>query len=433
MEQHYKNFITIFYKFLYDLNRYAPNEGSQKVMDIYNDLDMAKVIFRTHHLLKDNLQMIKDRNDLLFKNEFTIFPGINISIFWPKLIKGQKDKLWTYFNILMIETEILINFNNDNKLQHNNDNKLQHNNESMPVNNLTNENLKENSNINNNINDSEKNNINDNEKKELVFDPYVGIGSEIQTYGVNEMFSSIPTFDDDKPSGPGLDTLANIIGINKMIDLDELANQLKNMKKEDIENATNSIKGLLGDKIDEKTSNIITDMLSNISDELKKSEMGKGDPLKNILNVAETVAERMKPSINQDNLSQLINSTQVFANQCKDKDGNSMFGDKMNPFALLGQFANNIDHENMSEDQCISQCNGLLKNLGLNNIDLNNMNLNDISKQFQSMGMGTGNKNRTNNRRPNKKNMFILFCQTYKFGFNHFTRRTCFNGIHYNT
>lgn len=387
MEQHYKNFLTLFYKFLYDLNRYTPNDNLKKVLDIYNNLDIAKIIFRTYHLLKDNFEQIKKRDEALFTKEFFILPEIDVSQSWLKLIKGQKEKLWTYLNILMIESEILVNFKEESKnlstetqiqtqIQTQTQTQTQTNSESIDPPSLS----------------KEKN-------EQPEFNPYLGIGNAIQvgdTYGVNEMFSSIPTFEDDKPDGPGIDTIANIIGINKMINLEELTNQLKNMKKEDIENATNNIKGLLGSNINEKTAGIITDMLSDISEELKKSEMSKGDPLKNIFNVAETVASRMKPKMNQENLSQLINSTQIFADQCKDKNGNSMFGDKMNPFALLGQFANNLNQENVSEEQCNKQCNDLLKNLGLNNVDFN-----QLTSQLQN-GM-LGGKNNINNNKMNFK------------------------------
>lgn len=356
MEEDYKKFIMTFYQFIYDLNRYSPSKEAEKVLEIYSDLDMAKVIFRTYHLLKDNSDIITNKNDTLFGQPFIVLPSIDISTYWPNLIRGQKDKLWTYLNILLIQSDILMNHKNPMKNEPDIPTKLTENSDAQA---------------------------------KLEFNPYVGISPNGQTenkdYGVNEMFANIPTFEDDKPTGAGIESLIGMMGVNKMINLEELSDQLKNMKKEDIENATNNIKGFLGSNVDEKTTNLITDMLSNISDELKNSEMGSGDPFKKILSVAESVAGKMRPTIDKDNIdvSQLINSTQVFANQCKDKDGNPMFKGNMNPFAMLGQFANNINNNGLTDNQCLEQCNDMLKNLGLNNIDLNNANLGEITKQMQ--------------------------------------------------
>ena len=372
METHYKNFLTIFYKFIFDLNRYSPN-STQKALDIYNDLDMAKVIFRTYHLLKDNLLCIQSKNDTLFLQQFIILPEVDLAIIWPNLIKGQKDKIWTYLNILYLEADFLMNPELQQPSQLSQPSQpllqLQPSQPSQPS--ESKELIKT---------ESTELVVKSNEPEHLNFNPYIGIGTnDNQEYGVNEMFSALPTLDEDKPSGPGLEAIAKAIGLNKMVNMDELTSQLKNMKKEDIENATNSIKGLLGDNIDEKTSALITDMLTNISDEMKNNEMGKGDPIKNILNIAESVASKMKPKIENDNIdmSQLINSTQIFANQCKDSNGKPMFDGKMNPFALLGQIANSMNQNpnsnpnpTQSNEEQAKQCNDMLKSMGMGNMDI---------------------------------------------------------------
>jgi hypothetical protein len=331
--------------------------GIKNILDIYDKLDIAKVIFRVYHLLKDHEVYINNKDETLFQKDFVILPEINLSSSWDKLVKGQKEKLWTYMKILLIESEILVNCKKDDP---------------ETVSNQT---------------DTQA--ITTTTQQSSDFNPYMGIAPSASDgkYGVDEMFSVVPTFEDDKPDGGGIDTIASMVGLDKMINLDDLTNQLKNMKKEDIENATNNIKGLLGSTIDDKTTSLITDMLSNISEELQKGDLSNGNPIKNILNVAESVACKMKPKINPNDLSQLLNSTQTFANQCKDKKGNPIFSDKkMNPFSLLGQFANNMGQGNMSEEQCAQQCNDLLKKMGMKNINLDNFNLNDLSKQMNKTG-----------------------------------------------
>jgi hypothetical protein len=106
--------------------------------------------------------------------------------------------------------------------------------------------------------------------------------------------------------------------------------------------------------------------------------------------------------MNQENLSKLINSTQIFAEQCKDKDGKSIFEGKVNPFTLLGQLTN-LDSAEASEEQCMKQYNSLLKNLGLDNVDLNNINLSDITQQLHSASNLSKNKGRTKRKVKKKK------------------------------
>lgn len=305
MEQHYNNFLTTLYKLIFDFNRYCPSDNIQKILDIYKDFDMAKVIFRVYHLLNDNDEKINKHDESLFEKPFYILPDLNISISWDKLKKGQKEKIFIYLKILTIETHILINSS------------YQDNTKIVPYNNLE-------------------------------INPYIGICKNEDEYGINEMFSSLSTLETEKIDAFNIESLINMTGINKLVNIDELSNQLKNMKKDDIESATNNIKELLGNNIDHKTTSLINDMLTNITNEFKCNDMGQGDPLKNIINVAESVAEKMKPVLedNSFDISQLINSTQIFSNQCKDKNGKSIFGDNFNVFTLLTQLTGSTQLSN---------------------------------------------------------------------------------------
>ncbi|QKF93978.1 hypothetical protein QKU48_gp0520 [Fadolivirus algeromassiliense] len=390
MEQHYNNFLTILYKFVYDLNRYVPSHVTQNALDVYKDLEMAKIIFRTYHLLKDNCDKINNKDETLFSQQFYILPGVDVSQSWVKLIKGQKDKLFTYLKILMIESDILVN---QSPTPNNNivDNKKTSNEQSKSP--------------QSEIIQSTDTSTEIVKAQSVEFNPYVGVGeNNKEQYSVNEMFSALDKMEDDKPTGPGIETIAKMMGLNKLVNLEELSNQLKNMKKEDIENATNNIKGLLGNNVDEKTTNLISDMLTNISDEMKNNDMSNGDPLKNILNIAEKVASNMKPKIEQGDIdmSQLLQSTQAFASQCTDKNGKPMFDGKMNPFALLGQFANMNNMSNMNEEQCMQQCNTMLNNLGVNGGG--NMNMQQMMTQLQqSMNQSRTNQSNQTNTRGGKK------------------------------
>ena len=368
MDQHYKNFIRTLYNFLHDSNRYVPTEAITNILSVFDKLDMTKVIFRTYHLLKDNSDKLKNKDETLFDQSFIIIPGVDVSPYWSKLIKGQKDKLWTYMNILMITSDLLMNV------------------PQLPI-------IKEKEEMKDIVKIEEKKTIikekeekdivKIEEKKPIIFDPFIGVGNDDNEsdggFSVNELYSSVPTLDDDKPDGPGLDTVIKMIGFNNMINMEEIINQLKNMKKEDIDNATNSIMSLLGNQGDEKTTQFISDMLSSVSEEMKNNDLGKGDPFENIQRIAEVVAEKMRPSVEKNgiDIGELVNTTQMFASQCKDKNGNPIFGNGMNPFSLLEKLTGS--NGPASDDQCMKQCNEMLQKMGITG-----MNMKDLSNQMQN-------------------------------------------------
>lgn len=333
MQQHYENFLTTLYRFVQDLDRYKKTPGTEEVLKNFNQFDMAKVIFRVYTLLKKMGDKISAKDETLFNSALEILPNINVSEFWPDLVAGRRQKVFTYLNILMIESDVLVNRPNQNQEQ---------------------------------------------TTETQEFDPYKGVGSDQnQEYGVEQMYASLANMPDEPTSsGPGLASIASLIGLDKMVDFEELSDQLKNMKPEDIENATTNIKEMLGNNIDEKTTSMLNVMLTDISSEMQSSDLSGGDPFKNIMGVAESVAGKLKPKIQSGelDLSSLVASTQLFATQCKDKDGNPMFNEGSNPFAMLSQLASGLmgngsssnGGNNLQEKQMMDQCNEMLKSMNMN-------------------------------------------------------------------
>lgn len=335
MQQHYENFLTTLYRFIQDLDRYHQTDETKQVLEIYNKLDMAKVIFRVYTLLKESNTKISSKDETLFNKPFELLPNVNVSLCWPNLVTGRKQKVWTYLSILQIESDILVN---------------------QPYKSA-----------------QQSQQTTQTPKEPLIFDPYVGIGGETpnKEYNVEQMYASLANMPDEgSTAGPGLASIAKLIGLDKMVNFEELSEQLQNMKPEDIENATNNIKEMLGNNMDENTTSMLNSMLTDISSEMKSVNLGGGDPFKNIMNVAETVAGKMKPKIQSGELdiNKLVNSTQLFASQCKDKDGNPIFGEGTNPFSMLNQLAASMagrGNQPMSEKQMMDQANNMLRSMGM--------------------------------------------------------------------
>lgn len=361
MEQHYKNFITTLYNFMNDLNRYSHNDNIHKLIQVYNQLDMAKVIFKVANFTKEFANDINNKNQSIFDKPLFILPEIDLSLQWSKLTTAQKNKSWTYLHILSIESDFLMNFDKQSS-------EVQSVHVSQPTEQITQTETSQ-------------------EPKHLDFNPYVGVGTNDGNYGVNELYSATPNLKDDKPTAPGISSVLSMLGVDKMINMDELSQQLKNMKKEDIDNATNNIRSLLGNNIDENTSALINDMLTGITTELNNKNVGNGDPLQNIMKIAESVATKIQPRMENQNfdMSKLLNSTQTLADQCKDDSGKPLFSGNTNPFAMLNQLTGLMkNNQEMSEDQYIQNCNNMLKNMGFEGVDVENMDLGNITNQLKN-------------------------------------------------
>lgn len=332
MESHYENFLTTFYKFIFDLNRYCPCDNLAKVLEIFGELDAAKIIFKIYHVTKDNSEKITKRDETLFSDSFVLLPGIDLAIKWTTMIRGQKDKIWTYLNILYIESELVMGH----------------------------------------VEKSEDKTQTETEIHELKdvqvddFNPYEGVGTNDAECTVEQMYSYLDSFDDEVRSGPGIEMIAKMIGIHKMINVAEFTEKLRNMKKEDIDKATLDFRDMMGGKLDQHTEVFFNNMLTNISDKMKTTEMPEGsDPFVNLLKVGETVAEEMKGELKNCDIKQILT---VCSQQMKDSNGNSVFPAGMNPFAMLGKMADSGRQGDLKEEDCAKECAKMMQDMGMGHL-----------------------------------------------------------------
>lgn len=456
MENNYTAFVQNLHRLVFDLNRYVPNDGSKNFLKVFDKLDMGKVMLRYLSTMREYETELQAKDESLFTLIYDIFPGIKLDEIWPQLSSSRKKKVWTYLQILYIQSELVLDYESaqqstdkkevleglvNNVNQYNNEVKLS---EKEPIDKDVD---KQNTKKEDSLCEGDTSIVTTNPP--LEFNPFVGVGESNVEYSTTDMFAGVENLPDEEMT-PGLSSFASMIGIDKMIpNLDQLKDQLKNMNKEDIDEATNNIKSLLGDNVNEETSNLISDMLTNITDELKKEQANEEDPLKNIFKIAETVATKMKSKVENSNvdMKELLNSTQNIANNCKDQEGNPLFNKNANPFAMLSQMLDpqmqgppgpmdptgsgglvveeldgeplpnqpnqNMPQLNMTPEQQ-QFANQMLQNFGLagglGNIDLNNIDLNQLNNQLnnqinsQSNNPNRNGQNRRMRRtRPNPK------------------------------
>ncbi|AYV84851.1 MAG: hypothetical protein Hyperionvirus44_9 [Hyperionvirus sp.] len=235
------------------------------------------------------------------------------------------------------------------------------------------------------------------------FNPFVGVGENNKEYGLKDLLGGPKLLPEQ--TGCGIDGISKLLGIDKMINMEDLAKQLKNITKEQIEAATKSIKGMLGD-VDENTSEMIDLMLTDITDELKKEELGNGNPLNNLVKIAENVAHKIMPKIDSKkvDMTQVWNSTRNMASKCQDKDGKPIFDGPNNPLAMvssllekqmnMNQFGSGKNSggkkKGMTEEEYVKECQDILNELGLPNISPEKMKNVELSKLMSELGPRQG-------------------------------------------
>jgi len=305
MDLHFQQFITNLYKFVFDINRYTPSNELKEFIDAYDKLDMNLVLLRFYSVIKDYKTLIKNKDEELFTYDLKLIPGFNLKNNWTLFKHKQKIKIWAYLNVLYTLTEMLVEYNNSTL--------------STSSTNL-------------------------NAQNNLDFNPYFGVGTN-NNFGVEQI--GLQNFNEDNgEASNGLTSMLSMTGIGKMLNIDELKDQLKNMTKEDIEEATANINNMLGNNMDDNTNNLISSMLTNISQELQNDDMDSNDPLGGILKIAEKVATKMKPKMDSGefDMDKLINSTKNLAGQIGDKD---MFDGNINPFDIVNKMMNMNEHDIM--------------------------------------------------------------------------------------
>ena len=312
---------------------------------------MIKKIFTA---VSSNYDLLRDKSPKLFQLKIkkednkevtqTIIPGLDIIYSWYCLTDNDRNDLWFYIENMFISGTKMIH--------------------------LVNEIHKDNFNISllKEINyarikkdfmlafpDQEIEVVN---VMNLDVDPFLlGVGSNNnEGFGVENLLASSQDIKNEI-STPGIGSMAKMLGVDKMLNMEELSNQLKNINKAEIDEATINIKKLLGSNVDENTSDMIGNILNDITDQLKSSDLSSGDPIQNIINIAEKVAQNTLPKIdkNKVDIKKVLESTQNLASNYKDKDGNPFMANGVNPLDILSSLMQNQNNPPNKEQLKMAQ------------------------------------------------------------------------------
>ncbi len=319
---------------------------------------VSGIIKKIFTAVSSNYEYLTQNNPKLFQLKtmnsnnkqvtMTIIPGADMIYSWYCLTNDDRSALWFYLNNMFVSGTKMIHLVNETSVN-NFDIKL--------LNELNYNKLKKcfieqfpEQNVINTMN--------------LDIDPFLGVGTSGGDFSIEQMLEA--TKDMPKgPDAPGIGSMAKMFGVDKMFNMEELSKQLKNINKSEIDEATKNIQKMLGSNVDENTSDMIGSILTDITEHLKTSDLGSGDPIQNIINIAEKVAQKAIPKIDQNkvDMKKIFESTQNLASNYKDQNGNSLMSNN-NPFGMLTSLLQNPNMgSNMNEAEQMKMAEDMMKNL----------------------------------------------------------------------
>lgn len=343
MDKYYEKFIVALNDFVSDLNRYYPNEGCENFIQVFDKLQMGKVIMKYLTIMRPNKTALKAHDETLFDNDFVILPEINMYLIWPNLTTAQKSKTWKNLNILFILSELLMT-------------------------NAEKENQKE-TKVETTDDDITKN-------SKIGFNPYLGIMPDNPNpeFTVESLFSGPETLPGDEPDDkePGM-----MGGIGDMFNMRKWANEIKNLTPESIDEATKNLVDMLGPG---NNSQAFTCLIDNINKHLKNTDISKGNPIKNLKEIANMVSGDLKNKMESGELD-LANMMESTADVTKNFTANLNGTDSAlkHPLKMFSGIFDQLNNPNIATEDKIQNMNNTMKKMGFGNImkNMENMDMSD--------------------------------------------------------
>ena len=372
LQNYFNEFVINVRKIMLLFNELAPSSETTNFLKVFNGLKWDKIISRYYLKLDKQCEQLSVRDIKIFESKIYAFPEIDISATWNKINSSDeinKEKIWTLLQKLYVSSFFLVEGSSKDML---NETKMKL--------------IKK---IETDIN-----------KRDISFNPFSGINVDTKTEKLSMEDlnkGDLPTNKSGSESKTGM--LASLLGVDKMIDIKSLKEQLKKIDKKEIEEATNNITSLLGDSIDK---NLVSEMITSVSDELKQKISESDNPIESIMGVAESVAKKMAPKIDPKkiNVDKLMESSKSFAKNCKDKDGKPLFTGGLDPFSMLSGMLGKTKTD-ISEKDCLNQCQQMLGALG-NKTNAKGAGI-DFNNIFNTLATQINNSSNSNNDKSDDK------------------------------
>lgn len=377
MENLFDEFKKTLLTFVTTLYNFYENDKIQKFIDSYDRLDMVKIMDKFNTGMKEYVPMLAVNVELNFDHKFMILPGIDMHTIWINTTQGQKKIIKTSLHKLYVMSSIII-AQRDDKIQNDTHNIVSN---STSI-------------------DSHTNN-NTTQEQPLPFNPYIGILGQNTNTAPNLDIGNLIDGNIKLPTPVEAtgDGLAGLSGLP--FNMESLNEQLKNLDKKDIDDASEKVTQMLGKNVDPSVSNMLTDILHNIGNELKNTDLTSGNTFSNITKLAENVAQKMMPQLNDnpENVQKLLMSTQSIANDW----GLAKSG--IDPFAMMGNLMSQISKDGLPGG--MTNINNISNNTTPATITQNNVPVNEsVSNTKNEQSKNTKNKPRQRKQKKNKPTPF---------------------------
>ena len=310
-------------------------KSCDKVLDSYrkenSSFDEGKIIKKIYKIVKKNVNLIDEKNGELFtlKDDenriITLIPGIDIGLVYNYFDENELISFWQYMYLMLLSSIKMINqANTENKKENDAINELL---KKMEI-------------------DITKTGVTVNG---MMFNPFVGIGQENNSYSINELYTEeMKGIDNSKVPSVGIDMVLQSLGVDKMLNMDKLNDQLKNISENDVKEATKNITELLGAQ-DESVKGVCDKLVKSIVKNLKKNG------LTNMVDTLQAVTSEIEHDMDKDAMQKTANQMNFFMQNSesrlrnmKDENGNNI-GEKLyekmgNPLEMAKNMTNmNID------------------------------------------------------------------------------------------
>lgn len=194
-----------------------------------------------------------------------------------------------------------------------------------------------------------------------IFNPFIGVGENREGYSVDEMFTGgeLP-----KEHNVSIESVLNMLGVDKMIDEDKLNEQLKTIGEEQVNEATEKIAQMLGASDNPEVKEVCNTLIKDIVENLKENGINNiGDTLQKVAQNAKGNIEMNKMRKTASSMRDFMANGQERMKDMKDANGNPIGQQLMNSLSIPMSMMNTMNMNPPMDTDAVLDKDGDNKNL----------------------------------------------------------------------
>ena len=286
-----------------------------------SSVDHIKIIKKAFYVLKDNLELIKNKDPTLFtvRNQegkiTTIIPGLNINLVYEYLTDEDKNNLWNHIYTLFVSTVNMVYANTSS------------NRHKQSVLDMVDYCKKETAKSTN-----------------PMLNVFMGLGTDSSSIDMESLMDKDIVIPGTEAQGG----LLNSLGVDKLMKLNELSDEIKNFTDNDVNETIDTLGSLLGNDNDVK--DVCSTMVKTVISDLKTNG------LENIFDVAKRVSSQLSGLISHDKMAKTAGKMTDLMNNNSDKF-KDLKDDNGNPIGeqFFSQFKQTMDMAKKFTNQATQQ------------------------------------------------------------------------------